>query len=292
MQGRLDDVEGRCRAVAGQCPAGILLRMEFGAVVASVSNDAGGWTAHIPADWGNGRTVFGGLQAALLVRGMRGVLGGSRSLPLRSLHVTFVAPIAAGQDVGLRPELLRTGKSVAHARCDLYSRDGLGCTAVAIFGADRPSAVSLEIPRAEVETDLRQLPEFPYVPGVTPEFVQHLQMRIGRGSLPYSGQKDARTTIFARLRDPDCAPEDALIALADSIPTPALSMLTRPAPAASLNWMLELLGHPADLDLNAWVIIDTSVRAGSDGYLSQTSTLWGPSGHAFSISHQSVAIFG
>jgi hypothetical protein len=69
-------------------------------------------------------------------------------------------------------------------------------------------------------------------------------------------------------------------------------MLNKPTPAASLNWMLELLGHPDDLDLDGYCLIDTAVRAGSDGYLSQTSTLWGPNGHAFSVSHQSVAIFG
>jgi hypothetical protein len=56
--------------------------------------------------------------------------------------------------------------------------------------------------------------------------------------------------------------------------------------------MLELLGHPDDLKRDDWAMIDTSVRAGGDGYLSQTSILWGPTGHAFSVSHQSVAIFG
>jgi acyl-CoA thioesterase len=266
--------------------------MEFGAVVASVRPAADGWTAHIPADWANGRTVFGGLQAALLVRAMRAVLGEARSLPLRSLHVTFVAPIVAGQDVRLRPECLRVGKSAAHARCDLFSADGFGCTAVGIFGADRASSVKLEIPRVEVDVDPAGLPEFPIVEGVTPEFVRHLQMRIGRGAPPHAGHSTAHSVIFARLRDRECGAEDALVALADSIPTPALSMLRKPARAASLNWMLELLGHPDDLKRDDWAMIDTSVRAGSDGYLSQTSILWGPTGHAFSVSHQSVAIFG
>ena len=40
------------------------------------------------------------------------------------------------------------------------------------------------------------------------------------------------------------------------------------------------------------VVLGTDVRAGADGYLSQPSVLWGPGGHAFSVSHQSVAIFG
>jgi hypothetical protein len=97
---------------------------------------------------------------------------------------------------------------------------------------------------------------------------------------------------MARLVDSDCSAEEALVALSDTPPTPALSMLSKPAPAASLNWMLELLGHPDDLALDAWCVMDTQVRAGSDGYLSQTSTLWGPNGHASSVSHQSVAIFG
>jgi multidrug resistance efflux pump len=56
--------------------------------------------------------------------------------------------------------------------------------------------------------------------------------------------------------------------------------------------MLELLGNPADLDRTDWAMIGTEVRAGVDGYLSQTSVLWGPGGHAFAVSHQSVAIFG
>lgn len=266
--------------------------MKFAEVLASLTRNADGFTAHVPAEWGNGRTVFGGLQAALLVRGMRETLGDAARLPLRSMQTTFVAPIAAGQDVRLRPELLRVGKSAAHSRCDMLTSDGLGCTAVAIFGSDRPSIVSLEIPRVESHADPDALPDFPFIRGITPEFVRQVQLRIGRGALPYTGQDQARSTIFARLRDTDCGPEDALVALSDIIPTPALSMLKTPAPAASLNWMLELIGHPADLDLDSWSVIDTSVRAGSDGYLSQTSVLWGSNGHAFSISHQSVAIFG
>lgn len=266
--------------------------MKLGEAIATATRDGDGWTAHLPADWAIGRTVFGGLQATLLVRGMRGVLDASRALPLRSLHVTFVSPVAAGQDVSLYPELLRTGRSAAHARCDMRSSDGIVCTAVAIFGADRPSSVALEVPRLQVGKDPETLPDWPCIPGVTPEFIQHLQLRLARGALPYSGQGEAHSTIFARLRDTDCGSEDALIALADSIPTPALAMLAQPAPATSLNWMLELLGHPDDLDRRDWAIIDTCVRAGSDGYLSQTSVLCGPTGHAFAVSHQSVAIFG
>jgi acyl-CoA thioesterase len=218
--------------------------------------------------------------------------GDVATLPLRCLQTTFVAPVAAGAPVALRAEFLRAGRSATHARCDLLQEGKVACTTVAIFGAARPSRIVLDVPRPEVQADPETLRDMPYIPGITPEFLQHLQLRWGVGRLPYSGHDEPHSTIFARLRDSGCNAEDALIALADSIPTPALSMLEKPAPATSINWMLELIGDPGLLDRNGWSLIGTDVRAGADGYLSQTSVLWGPGGHAFSVSHQSVAIFG
>ncbi len=254
----------------------------------------------IPRTWSNGRTVFGGLQVALSVRAMRGALdaglgtgaGNASSLPLRSLQTTFVTPVSAGTPLVLRAEFLRSGRSASHARCDLLQDGKVACTTTAIFGAARPSRIVLDIPRPQPDADPETLRDVPYIPGITPEFLQHLQLRWAVGRWPYSGHDDPHSMIFARLRDTDCGPEDALLALADSIPTPALSMLDKPAPATSMNWMLELIGDPGLLEREQWALIGTDVRAGADGYLSQTSVLWGPGGHAFSVSHQSVAIFG
>jgi len=272
----------------------------FGEVLESLRRDGDGWSVVIPRAWANGRTVFGGLQVALSVRAMRGALtdalgagnGDVAALPLRSLQTTFVAPVAAGVPVALRAEFLRAGRSATHARCDLLQDGKVACTTVAIFGAARPSRIVLDVPKPDVQADPETLRDMPYIPGITPEFLQQLQLRWGVGRLPYSGHDEPHSTIFARLRDTGCNAEDALIALADSIPTPALSMLEKPAPATSINWMLELIGDPGLLDRNGWSLIGTDVRAGVDGYLSQTSVLWGPGGHAFSVSHQSVAIFG
>jgi acyl-CoA thioesterase len=265
--------------------------VQFRDVLDSMRRDGDAWLVDVPEDWRQGRTIFGGMQVALALRAMRAAMTGNRGIPLRSVQTTFIAPLP-GNDVRLHAELLRTGRSATHARCDLFHEGTLACTAVAIFGTPRPSRISLEIPRPVVATDPDGLEDFPAIPGVTPNFVRHIQMRWAQGTHPYTGHHEPRSTIFVRLRDRRCDAEDAVIALADSIPTPALSMLETPAPASSLNWMLELLGDPATLDRDQWSLIGTEVRAGSDGYLSQTSILWGASGHAFCVSHQSVGIFG
>jgi acyl-CoA thioesterase len=272
----------------------------FGEVLESLRRDGEAWSVTIPRTWSNGRTVFGGLQVALSVRAMRGALdaglgtgaGSASSLPLRSLQTTFVTPVSAGLPLALRAEFLRSGRSATHARCDLLQDGKVACTTTAIFGAARSSSIVLDIPCPRADADPETLRDVPYIPGITPEFLQHLQLRWAVGRWPYSGHDDPHSMIFARLHDTGCGPEDALIALADSIPTPALSMLDKPAPATSMNWMLELIGDPGLLEREQWALIGTDVRAGADGYLSQTSVLWGPGGHAFSVSHQSVAIFG
>lgn len=266
--------------------------MKFADVLASLQPSPDGWTVTIPEDWSQGRTIFGGLQAALVVRAMRGVLGSGATLPLRSLQATFVAAPPAGSAVELRAELLRAGRSASHVRCDLRHAGSIACTAVGLFGAARTSTVAFDVPRPTAPCGPEALPDLPYLPGITPAFIQHLQLRWAVGAWPNRRHDEPRSLIHARMRDPDCGAEDALIALADSIPTPALSMLARPAPASSLNWMLEILGDPSQLDRREWSLIGTEVRAGAEGYLSQTSVLWGPNGHAFSVSHQSVAIFG
>lgn len=268
----------------------------LGAVLGSVRRSGDGWSAFVPTDWAIGRTVFGGMQVALIRRAMRCVMERAgpqaAALPLRSLQATFVAPVPADSEVHLRAEILRQGRSVIHARSDLLHEGTLACTAIALFGAPRQSQIAIEIPRPATTVDPETLVDFPNVPSVTPEFTRHLQMRWMIGTPPFGGYDEPRSLIFTRLRDTDCNPEEALIALADAVPTPALAMLRTQTRATSLNWMIELIGDPAALDLGRWSLIGTHVRAGADGYLSQTSVVWGPDGHAFSVSHQSVAIFG
>jgi acyl-CoA thioesterase len=248
----------------------------------------------VPADWLQGRTVFGGMQMALGGRAMRAVLPlQAAAMPLRSAQMTFVGPLLGSTPIRMKAETLRAGKSTVHARCDLMHDDGkLACTVVGIFGGPRESKFVKEMPRPEPGVSVADASNSVIASAAAPAFLQHFEVRIARGAPPYSGYTEPRSLIYARPRDRECGSEDALLALADVIPTPVLSMLTEPSPASSVNWMIEVLRDPAYLDLHDWVLIDTEVRAGTAGYLSQTSVLYGADGHAYSVSHQTVAVFG
>jgi len=268
---------------------------EFSAVLASLADAGdGSLLVTVPADWLQGRTVFGGMQMALACRAMRQAMpAGSRDLPLRSAQMTFVSPLPGGEAIRLRAQPLRRSRYTVHARCDIEAPDGaIACTVIGIFGVARPSQFVREMPAPDPGKRPGELAGASLAPRAAPAFMQHFEDRWARGDGPFSGCTEPRSLIYGRLRDKECGPEDALLALADMIPTPVLSMLTRPTPASSLSWMIEVLRDPAALDLHDWVLIDTEVRAGTAGYLSQTSVLYGPDGHAYSVSHQTVGVFG
>jgi acyl-CoA thioesterase len=265
----------------------------IGQVLGSLRPDGDrGFAALLPADWGQGRTIFGGIQVALAVRAMRAAMTGDAGVPLRSVQATFVGPVPPGVGVRLRAEVLRRGRAATQARCDLLHDDGVACAVTAVFGAPRASQLALEIPRPALGVDPEALADLPTVPPLSPVFTAHYQFRWAGGGLPFSGSREPRTAIYVRPREQDCTPEEALVAMADAVPPPALSMVSAPTPASSLCWTLELLGDPAGLARDAWALIGTETRAAADGYLSETSVLWGPTGHAFSVGHQTVAFFG
>src|SRR3954467_9524801 len=73
----------------------------------------------VPQDWLQGRTLFGGLQAVVGLAAMRSL---GTAAPLRSLQVTFLAPVPGGP-VHARARILRSGKSATHVEARIIDGD-------------------------------------------------------------------------------------------------------------------------------------------------------------------------
>src|ERR1700744_3341459 len=105
--------------------------MKLSEVLASLERRGDTWTTTIPDDWLQGRSVFGGLQTALAVRALRGLV--PPDIPLRAVQTTFVAPVD-GQ-VRVAAQVLRAGKNVVHAEARLLGGEGhTGAIIVGVFG--------------------------------------------------------------------------------------------------------------------------------------------------------------
>jgi hypothetical protein len=253
------------------------------------------WIATIPSDWLQGRSAFGGLQAALALRAMRALAPAD---PLRVLQTTFIAPVLEGS-ARLEARVLRAGKSTVHAEARIFSGGDLAAIVIAVFGKRRPSEIQVvPLPPAlpPSPTPLTPLDRLD-LPAGLPVFLQHFQMRWLRGMPPGAGDPSREAILEVGIRDPGAAATEAhVIALADMPPPIALSMLKARVPASSLTWTLEMLGDGADrslavLPLSGWRL-DVAIEAGEGGYTSQVERVWGPGGEAVALSRQCMVVFG
>lgn len=261
----------------------------FTSLLALARNEGDALVFNVTEDWTQGRTAFGGLQAAMALTAMRKLV--PAHIPLRVLQVTFIGPVVVG-DVAVHARVLRTGKSVTHAEARLVSGDDTGCLVIGVFGSERESILSINNTRYPEVASADSLKNMPLFPGITPRFLEHCALRWARSTPPFSGAKEAHSGIYIRLDEPITS-EAHMAALCDIIPTPALSMLKKPAPASSLTWTLELLRtdyHETSAE-PGWWLMDAEVTSGAGGYLSQTALLWDAQQRPIALSRQTVTAF-
>ncbi len=244
---------------------------------------------NVSEDWTQGRTAFGGLQAAMAITAMRKLV--PAHIPLRVLQVTFIGPVVVG-DVAVRARVLRTGKSVTHAEARLMTGNDTGCLVIGVFGSERESVLNINNTHYPELPSVDSLKNMPLFPGITPGFLQHCGLRWARSTPPFSGASEAHSGIYIRLDEPVTS-EAHMAALCDIIPTPALSMLKKVAPASSLTWTLELLrtDYAETGTEPGWWLMDAEVTSGAGGYLSQTALLWDAQRRPIALSRQTVTAF-
>ena len=247
-------------------------------------------TFNATEDWAQGRTMFGGFLSALAVVAMRDTL--SLDIPLRALQTNFIGPVAVG-DVVCHVRLLRQGKSVSQVQCEIYSDEVLAGMVVGVFGASRETVIPKQTPALlPLPKSADDAPAMPFIPKITPNFLQHVKIRWALGSLPYMGQECWKTGMYLRCEDKGLSPEVLVVMLSDGPPTPVLGQFKGPVMASSVSWSLELPPLPTESLEEGWFQIDMDSVAASDGYISQSAKLWTPSGQLASVGYQVVAVYG
>jgi acyl-CoA thioesterase len=261
----------------------------FSELIESLQVDASGVSLELTPDWLQGRTAYGGWQAALALLAMREVLGPEP--PLRSLQSTFVGPVGAGK-VTAKAELLRRGKSAAQLEARILVNGQTAFIAVGIFGAPRASQLAIAPTAPPSDKPVDAVKSRPFVEGIMPQFLKHFDTRWAKGSYPFSGVADSSAQIYARMHEEELATETHLVMIGDVIPPSAIAMFTSPIMISSMNWTLEIV-TPLDVETRAgWLRFDCGVTATGDGYGWENTSIWSSRGELVALSRQCVALFG
>ena len=240
---------------------------------------------HFPDDWAQGRTAFGGVQAAAALTALRSRVP---DRPLRSASVQFIGP--SGSAVRAAVDVLREGRSVTHTRCDFVGDDGVVTTLNAAFGDSRRSVVDVR-PRRELPARDAAL-VMPYLPGITPAFTQHVELRWSEGGLPFTGSPTRHHAGWCRHRTEPGAADGALLGLLDAWPAPALQAFRGPAPASTVAWSAQLVATPPTVTVDDWFFLEAKVlAAAADGFATIRAEMWSAEGALVAHMEQLVAVF-
>jgi acyl-CoA thioesterase len=259
---------------------------EFSALLASMQPDGDGYTITVGDDWLQGRTIYGGLAAALCAEcALRSV---PDLPPVRSAQFTFVGP-ATGR-LKLQAMVLRRGKSTVFVSVTLSGDDGLATQAAMMFGAARPSILNFQhapAPRTPAPDELR-----PIFPKRAPlPFLDYFDGRHAGASRPFSNASDPTIQLWLKHRDPDVvANPPSLLALADVPPPGAFALLDRPVTISTATWFVDFVTEQFITE-NGWWLMQVATERAQGGYTSQAMTMWNTKGEPVMICRQNLAVF-
>lgn len=262
--------------------------MTFDQLLSGVGKKAG---MTMPATWAQGRATFGGLAVALAYERMAAEVSPERIL--RSLQVSFVAPVVPGEPAQFQARVLRQGKAVTQVLGEILQAGEPRLVCLASFAGSRESAVQVAPPPAPVAPAPGECLSLAYIPGVTPEFVRHIDMRWAFGHFPFSGKGGREMGGWMRFREPPENFSDAhVIALVDAWPPAVLPHLKSMAPSSSLTWSLDILHPRPQLAPGDWLLYKAVVDQAGAGYGHTQACVWTASGELVALSRQTVAVFG
>ncbi|MEY2926919.1 MAG: hypothetical protein RL367_1396 [Pseudomonadota bacterium] len=258
---------------------------EFSTVIASLCADGEDWLVNPGDDWRQGRTLFGGLSAALCLAACERAVPDLP--PLRAAQIGFIGPSAG--EARLAPRLVRRGKSVTFMGCDLIAGGAVATRALFAFGAPRPSSHHDSAPSAPPVARPQDCP--PLFGERRPTFTQHLDQRFAGGNRLMSGADKGDLLVWVRHVDPEPGyGMAALIALGDALPPASMPRLTGPAAISTMTWSFDLMA-PDRITPGGWYLLRSTDDAVGAGYAGQMMGLWDEQGSPVLIGRQSVAIF-
>lgn len=268
------------------------------------------WTTddvwHVPTGWRQGRGAWGGMVAGQVIVAASGAVTAATGseLPVRSAHIAMLGAVPSG-DVYVATTMLRAGSATAAVEVTIRADGDLLTRATVIFGRQRQATPVSAVAEADVEVPDPAAATFvPVGPPFAPEFTTQLRFAPVAG-LPYSAANPMSAEGWISLPETATDRPTAAIfaALVDGWWTAALTgfgpevMETGLPPLATLDFLATFPSSEEEvrqsLGADPWQVglyHHGHILAGTDGYLTEVSSLHAPDGRLLVSNTQVVAV--
>lgn len=258
----------------------------LGETLSALSKQGADHVIDAPEEWAQGRTLFGGMTAALSYAAItreHGDLG-----PIRSAQLTFIGP--AWGHLRFRSSLLRRGRSAAFVGAECVNDDGIAARSTFVFGAARDSEVvhdftpPMDVPQPD---DCE-----PFYNTTRPlmGFLAQFEFRLASGARLFSQADRPEFAAWVRFReDTGVDPVAALLGMADALPCAAMSTFSKSAAISTITWSVDF--HAPSNISDGWHLIWSSSESAAHGYSLQNMRVYDSTGTPLISSRQVVALF-
>lgn len=245
----------------------------------------------IGAEWGQGRTAFGGATAAVMCH-----LVMQRASPERnmiSFSVTFCAPVTVESEIEIEVEALRRGKTLEQYSVRAKQDGELRAHAVAVFAGTVNSAIKIAAETAPLRPNDIAIPEQRLAVGLNPRFEANFDYRFYKGAPLYSGSTDREHLVGISFKKPPSSRRLAhLVCLMDACPPTPAQQLSEYHPLSTVVWNMHFLPCAKTFDVAQGIIMSSYGEVGIDGAHYLNERVWSHAGLPLAFSTQSVMIFG
>ncbi|MBQ4810712.1 thioesterase family protein [Pseudoalteromonas luteoviolacea] len=247
----------------------------------------------VPDTWSQGRTVFGGLSAALMLKHMYLQIN-DESRRLLSFNCNFVAPLLAETPFTISTKILRSGKNVTQVETIIEQNELTCLVSLACFGVERQSSVNVpahETP-AKLNQSINPKQTLQYIEGLFPAFIQNIDLNLQHGAMPFSGATTTEIHGWMKFKGEEKGNLNELhvLALADAWPPTLLQLCNSPSPASTVSWYIEFLQPLASND-SQWLGYQVATHQASGGYGTEDAKIFSQTGELIALSRQTVAVF-
>lgn len=251
-----------------------------------------GFKGHISDNWLQGRTVFGGLSAAMAAHAAKKTLPLEHQLnrPLKSILVTFAGPIGSG-DLRFATNLIRSGGKVSIVHVTAFTPDGQPALLLqASFGASRDTK-AVPAPQNINLQNKDSVADSTFTEESMPDYLKSFHIRWTGGGIPASLECGRKISFWAKHKsDNETYQIEHIIALADIPPPVMLSHYDKLIPSSSLTWCCDFIQSPDQIS-GEWFYLDYRLIAAHAGYSQQSGRVYDETGNLVAISSQCMTYF-